>query len=254
MKMPSLKELQQRSKSAASSLSAKFAVRSFLEAGGLRIIAGLVLATGLVAAAVHKKVTDAYHRADTAALRADSIEAVLDTTRHVRVGKDSVDVWRRRAIQHKLEKDKLEAKLRSRAVQHAAMVAYMSGLVDSLNAPAEADSADSVRSAHFSVDTVPFKGNIDVKIPRPPASAIARVNIAVDTARIGLSVRCGEPQGGVRPAEVVATTPPWLRIRIDSTEQETRVCNPQIPTKPKKGVVRKYGPPALLVWLGYLLH
>jgi hypothetical protein len=260
MKVPSLKEWLRVSGDTASLAKGaslvKEQVELFAAAGGLRVLAGLALAAALVVAVVHSKVQDAYRRADQSALRADSIEAVLDTTKvvHLVVNNDSVDVYRKRAVQHALEQDKLEKKLKSRAIQHAAMIAFMSGIVDSLSAPATADSADSVRSASFRVDSVPFHGNINVKIPRPPANAVAQVNIAVDTAHIGLSVRCGEPVSGTRPAEVAVSTDPWLKFRVSAVEQETRVCNPQMPTKPKKGVIRKYGPSALLVWLGYLLH
>jgi hypothetical protein len=234
------------SRSAASSLKSVI---------GVRIVIGVILALGMLTCVESYKAKAANRRADAAALRADSIEAVLDTTRVMKgaLG-DSIDVYRRRAVQHKLAEDALQAKLRSRAVQRAAMSAFIPRYLDSLKAEARADSLDEIRRALFPIDSAPFRGQIDVEIPRPPASAVARIDLSVDTARIGLSVRCGvAAKDGVNTAEIAVSTPPWLKIRVDGTEQETRVCNPQISTKQKQGPVRRYGPPALSLLVGYLL-
>lgn len=180
------------------------------------------------------RLAEANERARDNAFRADSAEAVADTSRDVtaqlaKLIGDSVRASELRILQVTPDRDAVDRAL----ARTSATVASLSATVRGLEAVLTADTGtttedvEGVRRATFTIDSTPYRGTAAVTMPRLPAPASIALDLRLDTARIAPRIQCGAPVSGVRPASLLVTTPDWLTVTIDSVRSDPNVCNPE---------------------------
>lgn len=164
------------------------------------------------------------------ALRTDSLEAELDTTRLVLLSADSqVATWQRRAVQTELERDSIDRALKLRPVVRIA--AKVDPKPDTATATVALE--DSMRvSSHF--DRPAYQAHVEVTIIRDSA----RIALVVDVKPILLEVRvgcggAGTSAGHIRTASVALSAPAWATVELGRLEQDPDVCNAELqPNEP----------------------
>jgi hypothetical protein len=173
------------------------------------------------------------------AFRADSIGAALDTTRAVnaraqKVLGDSIRGVELRAIQLvAIKVDALDEAVGRISVAKAKATTTVTPIVDVVRtATVTTDTAKDERKATFLVDSTPYHAKAEVALPRIGAGRIG-LSIRTDTAHVGARYQCGKAKdGGVRPASILLTGPPWLPFTIDSAQVDQNGCNPARPSTP----------------------
>lgn len=196
-----------------------------------KIMAGAIgaLAIGGTAAGIGWK--SASNRADRAALQADSIAAVNDSTKRVLVLKDSMLVWQRRVVQSQLEPDALARQLQAAfgaiQVMAGAITATVREQRGTGTGRVTSDPSDSVRAASFNLRLTPYTLTADARVPRAGLGIPATLDatIRTDPAKIGARLTCGAATNGVRRADLFLTTPSWLTATVDSVQQDPYICN-----------------------------
>lgn len=193
-------------------------------------IGALVLATSGVAYGMHR----ANQRADRAAFQADSLAAVVSTTKRVMNAKiqqavgESTYVLQRRIVQTQTAPDALAKELQAAfgAIQVMASVvtATVAQRQGTATATTHSDASDSIRSASFNDRKAPYTITADARLPRG-GQATLDWTIRTDPAKLGARLTCGEPTNGVRRADLFLTTPSWLTATVDSVQQDPYICN-----------------------------
>lgn len=166
------------------------------------------------------------------AFRADSIAAALDTTRAVsaraqQVLGDSLRGVERRAVQVAgITPDELDKALRRYSTSIIATVASIKPLIDVQRTAPVTVNAQDERKADFVVDSAPYHVKAAVALPAPPASGRIGISVRLDSARVSYRIQCGKAKdGGVKPASVEITSPPWLSMGITNATTDQSVCN-----------------------------
>lgn len=163
-----------------------------------------------------------------------NVEARLDSTTAVsaKVEKllgDSLVGVTRLALQIEQQRDKLDRALGAERSAIAGIRVEIRALRAALTSiDTVVESPEGSRSATFGVDSTPFRGSIDVTLPRPPARGSLRLGLSVDPAPISLRLGClpaRSGDNGIRRASAALFTPPWLTATIDSVSQEPEICN-----------------------------
>lgn len=205
--------------------------------------------------------------------RIDSTEAVADSTRKVaerrinelsdafRANFDYVEgkviTWQRRAVQRKIERDKLDERLE----QVTKAKADLSIRVDSLKTVIDSiqvheDSA-GVRTFRAEVDSLPYSGTITGTVPPPPQLASITLHLTIQDIPVEVRISCKEPPNDreVFRAVVNIQAPDWAPVKIGQPYTSKEVCNAKI-VKNKKTLMEKIDAPAagiLGVILGIIL-
>lgn len=199
------------------------------------------------------------HRAEAAALRAsfmaDSLEAVHDTTRELRVSVaalgDSLRVVARRAVQVKQKRDALDRELRVERIareQLAVRVAELSSVVQSRPETVYAAASGRARRAVFDLRQAPYTVHAEVAMPADTGRASMRLRVTLDTIPLGVRLGCGARGAlGVRPAVVSVTAPRWASVRIGRVEQAPELCGVPVVDR-RKDMLRRFG-----VAVGYVV-
>ena len=164
---------------------------------------------------------------------ADSVAAALDTTRAVnaraqQILGDSLRGVERRAVQVVgITPDQLDKALRRYSTSIIQTVASIKPLIDvQRTAPVTVDTAGE-RRADFVVDSTPYHVKAAVALPAPPLAGRIGISVRLDTARVSYRIQCGKAKdGGVRPASVEISSPPWLSMGITNATTDQNVCNP----------------------------
>lgn len=167
------------------------------------------------------------------AFRADSIAAALDTTRAIdaraqKVLGDSLRGVERRAVQVVgITPDELDKALKRYSTSIIQTVASIKPLIDVQRlAPVSVDTAGE-RKATFLVDSAPYHVKAAVALPAPPANGRIGISVRLDSARVSYRIQCGKAKdGGVQPASVEVSSPPWLAMGITNATTDQNVCNP----------------------------
>jgi len=171
-----------------------------------------------------------HERQSTAALAlaASNLVAERDSTRDVAnanrraaaVLGDSLRVVQKRAVQMEQRGDALDRALGGERRARYALTAA----VDSLGRVASAPAGVS-RHASFTLRQPPYTVAAEVQVPDPPDSARMNLRVALDPIPISARLMCSAPDGhGVRSASVVASSPPWARLRLGRLEQAPELC------------------------------
>lgn len=167
------------------------------------------------------------------AFRADSIAAALDTTRAIsaraqKILGDSLRGVERRAVQVVgITPDELDKALRRYSTSIIATVASIKPLIDVQRTAPVSVNAQDERKADFVVDSAPYHVKAAVALPAPPANGRIGISVRLDTARVSYRIQCGKAKdGGVQPATVEISSPPWLTMGITNATTEQNVCNP----------------------------
>jgi len=178
---------------------------------------------------------DRAHAATTReAYRADSLEAVNDTTRNLALTNarvaallgDSLTAVQRRAVQTKQQKDALDVALgleRRAKVDLEARVRTLEAQVQGTTPTTE--TPEGVRSGTFHLEQPPYTVDATAHLPTPPTPGRLDVKVGLAPAPIQVRLGCG-PKGdaGVRPAQVTVTGPPWLTLNVGEATQAREVC------------------------------
>lgn len=209
--------------------------------GGKLVIAGfaaLLVLSGYFAWQLRRE--RAAHREQ--AFRADSTAAALDTTRAVnaralKVLGDSLHGVERRAVQVVgITPDELDKALRRYSTSIIATVASIKPLIDVQRTAPVTVNAQDERKAEFAIDSAPYHVKAAVALPAPPASGRIGISVRLDSARVSYRIQCGKAKdGGVKPASVEISSPPWLSMGITNATTDQNVCNPA----PAKGSLWK---------------
>jgi hypothetical protein len=170
------------------------------------------------------------------AVKADSLQAVADTTRIVsakaqKVLGDSIAGVERRSIQIQMHADALDKSLG----RISAVVTNLSATIRTLtvkNNPGTAVTLNGTdttsRQSTFHVDSTPYHVVADVKLPPPPRPGLIDLAIRIDTIHYSTRLQCGKPVDNVRPATILVTMPKWLPVTIDSSRVDVSACNSQL--------------------------
>jgi hypothetical protein len=147
--------------------------------------------------------------------------------------RDSAHVLRRRAEQLELERDSLDRALAMEARVRAHIEFRFAELLAETSAPVRGDPTDSVRQATFHVAQVCCTVEADVRLPRPPAQASARIRATVRPFAAEAIVGCAEQAGpgGVRSAHLALILPRYITADI-TVRQEPDVCPHPDPMQP----------------------
>ena len=197
-------------------------------------VAFAVVVALLVTVAVQSVRLDAAReRATKAALVADILEAVRDSSRVLSIEGamlgDSLVVVQRRAIQAGQKADALDKALGLERVvrdQLQATIAGMRSRVRSDTVVVEAPG-DSIRSATYDIRQEPYTLHAEVALPRAPERGRLDVRVDLDTLALELRVGCGVDNGyGVRVAEV---SPP---AKVPQRSPPTASCILRAPAAP----------------------
>lgn len=197
----------------------------------------LYLSIGIAVAAVIGYLAFELHQERKAhreqAFRADSIAAALDTTRAVsaraqQVLGDSLRGVERRAIQVVgITPDQLDKALKRYSTSIIATVASIKPLIDVQRTAPVTVTAQGERKADFAVDSAPYHVKAAVALPAPPAQGRIGISVRLDTARVSYRIQCGKAKdGGVKPASVEISSPPWLSMGVTNATTDQNVCNP----------------------------
>jgi hypothetical protein len=190
-------------------------------------VVGLLLTVGVQSV----RLDAARNRATQAALVADTLEAVRDSSRVLAIEGaalgDSLVVVQRRAIQATQKSDALDKALGLERVAREELRATIAGMQSQVRSDTVVIEAagDSVRSATFDVRRAPYTVHAEVALPRAPQRG--RLDVRVDLDTLGLDVRIGCRAAnayGVRTAEVSAAAPEWAKVRLGRVEQAAAVC------------------------------
>lgn len=172
-------------------------------------------------------------RADAAERRADSIAAILDTSRQLsgaqlasvrKLYGDSVRAAERRVLQVAPKRDNVDKELDRLTTANAVLTAKVRELTATALGAVTADSATGDRTADFHIRQEPYTVDASVRLP-PTGSGRLNVKVAIDTARIVIRNQCGR-DGVFKPATLLVVSPDWLPIRVDSAQSDPAHCNP----------------------------
>jgi hypothetical protein len=179
------------------------------------------------------------------AFRADSTAAANDTTRAIALSrKDSIRILgdslrgvERRAVQVVgITPDELDKALKRYSTSIIATVASIKPLIDVQRTAPVTVNAQDERKADFVVDSAPYHVKAAVALPAPPANGRIGISVRLDSARVSYRIQCGKAKdGGVKPASVEISSPPWLSMGITNATTDQNVCNPA----PAKGSLWK---------------
>ncbi len=188
---------------------------------------GVVLGLGLVTA-LYVRGETWRRRAVESALRADSIEAVLDTSRTYLSGELALS--ERRAVQLRILNDSLSKALK-RSASSRAVIRITPRVVDTVLL---VEAARDTTPATLTTYSEPYTIGLSLT-PAPRDTTRVRIAIRSDAARLVVTNQCGEPRNGVRPATIAITTPRWLPAVIDTAQTQQVVCNDRILERLKHG-------------------
>lgn len=161
----------------------------------------------------------------TAGLRADSLEAELDSTRTV------AGSYIRRAVQAEAKATRLEDSLKLKPKVVIETKIELVPFEVEVQVPVEVDPVTMDRVAHFeNVRQEPFTATVDVTMPPPPGNARLGLSVSVDPIPLSIRATCStavSPTTGVRSASIIATGPAWARIELANLTQDPAICNPR---------------------------
>lgn len=188
-------------------------------------------------------------RAGQLALAADTLKAHADTSHRLILAQrdslkllgDSLSGVQRRVVQVAQRADALDKALKEERIALSELTAQVRSLSVRLASTGNVvtDTASGTRSAHFDVDTVPYKGTADVSLPRTGPGTL-NLHISLPPAPIGLRLGCGAAVDGIRPATATATGPPWLTLALGRVEQSPDLCrSPALQTTDSRGWFRR---------------
>jgi len=192
-------------------------VNAHVEVNGWGVLALLTLFAVIMGLYFHER-----GRAHANGLRADSLEAAVDTTRY------EAGVWQRRLLQAEITRDSLDRLLKQRPAVRIVTVVQVDTVRETVEAPV---TGDTIRRATFRLRQPPFTLGASVALPAPPATGTLTADIALDPLPLSLRIGCGEARGGIRPATASIEAPPWARISLDQVQGRPEVCNPQTTTR-----------------------
>ena len=160
------------------------------------------------------------HDARANGLRADALEAQLDTSR------TAFGVTLRRAVQSELEADSLSLALKSRPILHAPIEVRRDTirLVDTV---VVTEAASGAREATFARQGDGWDASGSVSLPTPPAQGVVRLTVALAPIPLVAGLVCGAPVGGIRPASITVSGPTWTRLQLGASQVTPEACNPQ---------------------------
>ncbi len=129
------------------------------------------------------------------------------------------------AVQMEQRGDALDRALGGERRARYALVATVDSLARSAVAVAGVDTGQLPRRASFTVRQRPYTVAALVEFPRPPDTARMWLRVALDPIPIAARVMCSAPDGhGIRSATVVASSPPWVKVRLERLEQSPELC------------------------------
>jgi hypothetical protein len=177
------------------------------------------------------------------ALKADSLQAVADTTRRTSLSRrdslkifgDSLSAVERRVVQTKISNDALDNALHRASV----LITRLDATIQNFNVknrPGTAvtlvSSDTSIRQSTFHIDSTPYHVDATAKLPPPPRVGTLDLAIHMDTVFMRPRLQCGEAVDGVKPATILVETPTWLtNVKINQSLVSPSACNPQLITK-----------------------
>lgn len=197
------------------------------------VIAALSVLLAVTVRVEEYRVDTARARAAAAALTATNLVAERDSTRDVAhtnravaslLG-DSLKLVERRAMQIAQRGDDLDAAVGKERIARYALSATVDSLEHVVLAQATRDSTHASWEATFAMRQPPYTIHAAVQFPAPPDSARLDMRVQLDSIHVDARVACSPPDdNGIRSAAILATTPPWARLRFDHVEQSPDLC------------------------------
>jgi hypothetical protein len=183
-----------------------------------------------------RRATESERRAAASALRSDSLEAVADTTRMI-VIRGMNKIFERRVVQERQRADSVDRLLRRERIARVGVEVRVRAMDTIISGHVQADAQDSIRSAQVGpVYQPPYTVAIHAALPRPPAEAVFRIAVALDSIPLHLRLGCGDArQDGIRQATASVEAPAWASIRLHTVSQSPDLCaSPALQKKPKR--------------------
>lgn len=193
------------------------------------VLLAAVGAALITAGVFYVKTGQANERARENALRADSLEAALDTTRLLALAlSDSVDVYQRRAHQYELEADSLDDALEAESAVRADLeLRLRTRPVVVREVPVQVvDSTTEV--VEFSEDDVAYSLFARISLDRKSQTAEGFFDVQLKPIYLHARVTCQDGPSEVRSASLNLVTPEWISAQLSGLEAAPEVCNPQL--------------------------
>jgi hypothetical protein len=159
------------------------------------------------------------------ALRGDSLEAAGDSTRRTFLRDHALQ--ERRIVQHKLERDSLDKRLKRTTGLLADVKAQVRPL-DTVLVGQVVEDSNNIRTARFQADRPPYHVDLTAVLPPPPQSGSLEGTIRLDPAVFSLRTQCGQAANGIRPATLLFSGPDWLQFTVVRAQQDPLYCNASI--------------------------
>ena len=147
---------------------------------------------------------------------------------------DSLRGVERRAVQVVgITPDELDKALKRYSTSIIPTVASIKPLIDVQRTAPVTVNAQDERKADFVVDSAPYHVKAAVALPAPPANGRIGISVRLDSARVSYRIQCGKAKdGGVQPASVEISSPPWLSMGITNATTDQNVCNAPVQKTP----------------------
>ena len=188
----------------------------------------LLAATGaalLIGGVFYVKAQQAEEQVRQALLRADSLEASLDTTRLILIGRENV--FQRRAHQYELEVDSLDKELGAESAARTNLEVWIKNRpVVIREVPVEV--TDSTFVAEFSEDDVAYSLFARISLDRKSQTADGFFDVTIKPIYLQARITCEDGPGDIRRASMNLVTPDWMTANLTDVEFAPQVCNPQL--------------------------
>lgn len=187
-----------------------------------RILVGLAL---LLIVGLAIALTVVSGRARSNALRADSLEAVADTTKQI------AGAWERRATQAELGKTAAEAQLKLKPKTSVAITLKIDTVYRDTAIGTPVTETEGVRRSTVDFRQEPVTLHTDLEMDPPPGTArMLNTRIGIDPILLVPRVSCStERFNGIHRAHVtIDSLPPWVTPQIRAAQADADVCNQRI--------------------------
>jgi hypothetical protein len=178
------------------------------------------------------------------AQRDSTHRVALENQKVVSMLGDTLQLFAKKVVQAKQQRDALDHALRTERIARYAMVSMVDSLRrDSVTAPTQTIH-DGVRRAVFNVRDEPYDVHAEVEMPSVPDTARLSVRVRLDPVRLNVRLSCGTTDAnGIRGATITAESPRWAAVRFDQVEQSPDLCaSPALLQRASSAGIGKFTP------------
>jgi hypothetical protein len=160
-----------------------------------------------------------------AGMRADSLEAVGDSTKYlVGILGDSLGIATRRVVQLEHVNDSLGKKV-GQDITARARIAIQPKPMTVTDTVEVVVQNDSTRIVSFDIYEKPV--SLQAEIHVQPDTAFGQFSVQLDPIDLEIDLSCGQEVNGFRQANIFAISDKYSTIDIKEVQQSSEICNPK---------------------------